>query len=45
MVLDIFNSSVELGLEVAVVIFAKQLLVRCVASAFKHFAANLGLEC
>ena len=43
-ILDVFDGSVKLGLEVTIVIFAEHYLVRYVADAFKHFAVNLSLE-
>ncbi len=39
-VLDVFDGSVNLSLEVAVVVLAEHRLVRCEAGAFNYFAAN-----
>ena len=44
MVLDIVNSSIKLGLEVAVMVLAEHFLVGHSADAFTHLTPNLCLE-
>ena len=44
MVLNIVYSSIELGLEIAIMVFAEHFLVGHAADAFMHLTTNLGLE-